>query len=187
MIVIGLFGKMGSGKGIASNILKTSFGFSSFGITDPIKHIVSEYMGIPDYKLWGNSEERTDEIRKALQEFGACGRALQKDIWLKHLIQHIEISRRFTQGRRIVIDDLRYLDEAIELKKRYKAILIQIACPSSYSCVSDPQLREHESEKAVDDINLTRLMDHAIINDGSLHNFHTKVRDLMKEILNENT
>jgi len=187
MIVIGLFGKMGSGKGIASAILKDAFDFTSLGITDPIKQLLKDFLNVPSYKLWGNSEERTEDVRKALQDFGACGRAQKKDIWLKHLILNIEKNRKWTQGERIVVDDLRYLDEAEELKRRYKATLIQIECPSSYSCVSDPKLREHESEKALEDVNLNLLMDYVIVNDSSLEVFREKVVSLMKDILHENT
>jgi len=108
MILIAFTGRMGSGKSTAAKVLE-KLGFKRFSFAAKLKELAEDLF------------EMKDKDRKLLQDFGASMRDIQKDVWAKYLIRKIELyvlQQTVNKGSiRIVVDDLRYLNEAAILRE----------------------------------------------------------------------
>lgn len=117
-IIIGLTGLATSGKGIVSARLLARHGFVVTRFADPIKRMLSAGLGLTNEQLDGFSKQ------EPLRQFGGCTsrhlmqtlgtdwgrRSIHSDIWVN--------AWRMTlpDADRIVVDDLRFPNEALALR-----------------------------------------------------------------------
>jgi len=118
MILVAFTGKMGSGKSTAAKTLE-EFGFERFSFATKLKELAEDLF------------EMKEKDRKLLQDFGSALREIDQDVWVKYLMRKIGLCVfrciEDKQPARIVIDDLRYLNEAHILKQN-GFILVRLIC-----------------------------------------------------------
>jgi hypothetical protein len=192
--VIGVTGKINTGKDTAGDVLK-NLGCISFSFADPLKLCVQELFGFSYESLWGPSECRTSEVRKVLQELGTdiC-RKYRPTIWVDKMRDRLNLCRNegldyynmipeeeIEKATGIVITDVRFPNEAEMLVRDMNAFLIRVHRPNNYAHTEHSASR-HESETAQDLISL----DHIGIdlhNIGTLAEFQLAVRTVGEEII----
>ena len=113
---VGIIGKMGSGKTTAANFLVEKHGFVKMGLADPIRSFVINEIGIkgkedPLYRILAQ-EIGTDVVRKH-----------KSKAWINNLCRRAE-----QETRPIIVDDIRFINEAEELSRR-GWILVYLKCP----------------------------------------------------------
>lgn len=130
-MIIGLGYKARSGKNTVADILKNKYGFLQRAFADHLKLSIHRSLYINPYEedfktkrfpLWGN---RTG--REILQQFGtdAMRNGFDKDIWVKLALYDEEFSPLYVDPVRVSFSDLRFENEATEIKK-LGGILIRI-------------------------------------------------------------
>jgi dephospho-CoA kinase len=143
-----LIGKMASGKTTLANLLVYNLGYNKIALADPIKRVV---YGLANGEnmlelLYKNIFDKVDltidqqdtfiaiceetvqiddtlpKLRKRLQHFGTDGGRdrVAKDIWISCLKADI------ATGGPYVIDDVRFLNEAIGLSSNFEPVLLTI-------------------------------------------------------------
>jgi len=112
---IALTGKMGSGKSTAAKFLE-EYGFRRFSFAAKLKEIAKELFGV----------EGKDRL--LLQMLGESLRKIDIDVWARYLIQQIEVYCAVGMGKcRVVVDDLRYLNEA-RILRAHGFVLVRLIC-----------------------------------------------------------
>lgn len=193
---IALVGKMHEGKSTVAGILAEDYGYGIWHFAMPVKELADAALNhIIDPRL----REMTGKMltptkamnRPFYQGVGARGRAYDPGIWIKQL------GASFSRGgspRGIVIDDMRYLNEAAWTKVREFAV-IRIQRPEDERLASikksfnmdygrDPYewellaMLNHESETEVDKIEWEIL----IKNDEDIPYLREQVRMMMEVI-----
>lgn len=140
MTIIGITGKAGSGKTTAANVLADR-GFKKLSFATPLKEIA---------KAFGCSGEEDDRNRELYQKLGTdVGRWYDKDIWVKKMAQRIldieEASIAYQDQTMIVIDDVRFDNEAMLIKK-LDGFVIELKGSGYYKSGS---LASHASEGGI--------------------------------------
>jgi len=192
--VIGVTGKINTGKDTAADVLK-DLGCITFSFADPLKLCAQELFGFSRESLWGPSELRTSEVRGVLQELGTdiC-RKYRPDIWVDKMRQRINLCREqgldyynmvtedeIDNAGAIVITDVRFPNEAEMLKKEMNAFIIRVHRPNNYAHTTQSAAK-HESETAQDSISLDNISIE-INNIGTLAEFELAVRTIGEEII----
>ncbi|OKI19303.1 hypothetical protein [Streptomyces sp. CB03911] len=189
---IGVIGRARSGKDTAGAWLVDKRGYERVAFADPLREValaldpiisvsvlgwdhgsydtyrLSEHV-IPDG--WEKAKTEEPEIRRTLQHLGASIRAVDPDFWLRAaLAKADEVNHR--SARPVVITDVRYPNEADELRRRGWHLLY-VDRPGI------PHL-DHESEGAL----TAEDGDYTIVNASSLSDylravelFHRRVHD----------
>lgn len=155
MILVGLCGKMNSGKGEVSKILVEKYGFIEMSMADTMKCISRDVFEIHKNILWGGSDKRTPEVRGILQSLGAWGRNNDPDIWVKcwerRLNSYIETEKDplnlvrqlnlpFPQKfLRISVPDIRFPNEAEHLMQRGGYVFRVLRPKNGYTNATDEQ------------------------------------------------
>lgn len=170
--LIGLYSPVPrSGKTFTATILAHN-GFQPLSFAEPIKHMAVEFFMSLGYSrdkslslAWISKEEIIPEIgktsRHVLQTLGTqWGRNwIGEDIWVKSLCL------RATKFNRVIVDDVRFENEANAIKEM----------GGEMWCIKRPSMSmnfQHESEGALDEWG---NFDHTIINDGTLKDFREKI------------
>jgi hypothetical protein len=110
---IAFAGPMCTGKTTLANILVNEFGYYRMAFADKLKEAVLQLFG---------PFEKDDSGRKMLQEFSADIKKWDSQIWIRHLLETAEkmlYDYDYGYGGRakIVVDDLRFMEEYEALKK----------------------------------------------------------------------
>lgn len=126
---IGLVGKAGVGKTTFADILVEKYGFKRLSFAKKLKEVTSIIFGRPVDKA---------RDRWFLQTLGELARAVDSSVWIKHVYREMVALK----NENIVIDDVRYLNEA-EFLRDHGFILIRLY---GRGYVLDPNLASHESE-----------------------------------------
>lgn len=107
---IALVGKICSGKTFVANYLVNNYKFTKYSFADSLKKIAKDYYGM----------KKKD--RKLLQDLSIKMKEIDKNVFVNYLIKKIN------KYDNLVIDDLRFENELIELKKRnFKIIKLKIS------------------------------------------------------------
>ncbi len=126
---------------------------------------------LTDEQLYDNKhKEIVDERwnkspRQLLQETGSLMRSIDKDIFVKNMQYKIDKNKKI-----LVISDIRYDNEA-ELIKSNGGIIIKIMRPDAVTTIHN----KHETEKGISE----NLVDHIVINDGTIEDLHSKIKSLL--------
>lgn len=117
---IGLIGKMHEGKSSVATILAEDYGYSIWHFAEPVKEVADRALAQVVDPFLRDATKKSLVPGKALnrlwyQAMGARGRAYDQDIWIKLLGQRY---LRAGSPRGIVIDDMRFINEAAWAKLR---------------------------------------------------------------------
>lgn len=166
-MLVALRGPVGSGKSTAAGYLASSLGFKRIVFAKPLKDMLRA-VGLTDRELDGDLKERPCDVlmgktpRFALQRLGTeFGRdTIHPDLWISLWLR--EAKPLLDEGRRVVVDDLRFPNEAA-LVHRLGGKIIRIDPPIKSS-------DEHISERN------ELPHDVAIFNEGvSLDDFQARI------------
>ena len=201
-MLVGIKGKIGSGKTTSAKILTEQFYFIEYAMADPIKTIAIT-LGFTKPEVYGTQSERLTPNafwgvsgRHFLQKFGAdvCRDFLptqipeMSDIWVRLFERFLLESR----DKNIIISDVRFLSEEAAIRK-HGGIIIEInrdvpiapePSPNDMDKKDDldgwfkvdvknkPAHEQHKSETEQDQIKA----DYIIPNTGTLEELTTKLK-----------
>jgi hypothetical protein len=134
-MLIGITGRMSSGKSTVADHLVNKHGFSKMGFADSLKDLLASVFSWDRTLLEGETEESrkwretVDEWwakrlgdpsltpRKMLQQWGTevCRQNFNQDIWIASL--EIKLIKALSEGKKIVISDCRFHNEITLIKK----------------------------------------------------------------------
>ena len=164
--VIGISGKAGSGKGVASNYLVAGAGFTLVKFAGPLKTMMRS-LGLGDAHIEGSEKEKPSALlnghtpRWAMQSLGTeWGRdCMGEEFWVNQW--HRIASDVLDFNGFVVADDVRFENEAAAIRQM-GGLVIEFNRPG---ITSDD---DHMSENGV-------TPDLVIINDGSVEDLCTKI------------
>ena len=102
---IAIIGKICSGKSFLANYLVDKYNFTKLSFADPLKKIAKEYYGM------------VNKDRKLLQDLAYKMKEIDNNVFVNYLIKNMN------KYDNIVIDDLRFENELLELKKHNFTII----------------------------------------------------------------
>jgi hypothetical protein len=167
--LIAFSGKARNGKTEGARAIQTLHpNFTILSFATPLKRMAMDQFGLTLDDI-ENKERVVDlgrsqtTVRQLLIDIGKMYRAIDPDFWVKKLWKDVEASVIHGHDH-IVIDDMRFMNEAIFLKE-HGAKLIRVSRPGM---------------KLIDDISETELDDYQhfdarLLNDGSIEDYHSNV------------
>jgi dephospho-CoA kinase len=171
--LIGITGKMGSGKSTVAKIVTRISETKGLHIAGKLKDIIRD-LELP-YK------------REVLQDTGDFFRRWDKLVWIKAVLKEAK-----TSNHGVIIDDIRYNIESDELKKNnYRIIRVyadadkrrkRIAKRDNIDITDEKWINwsNHPTESEIDEINV----DFEINNNKDLKNLEKEIRYILKQITN---
>lgn len=163
-MLIGLGYRNNVGKSSIAKLLNQEFEFQHISFADSLKKAVGEIFGLNERQMYGDLKETDDDYwkltpRYIMQRVGTeCFRKeFSQDIWIKSL-ERKRLSFLERGIKRIVVDDVRFVNEA-EYIKSVGGILIRV--DRSVSDVETGHVSEHE-------LKLYNKWDYVAKNDGEL-------------------
>jgi len=175
MKIIGLIGKLQSGKTTASNFILDYYDAIKLSFGDPVKEMILNAGLCNIEELWG---VKTPFSRLMLQKIGTdiIRKQVDNNFWINKSKEKILKIKNENSNSLIVFDDVRFINEA-ELIKTFDNILIRITRPNiERNNIED----KHDSEIEQDLINVN----YEIINDGDLEQLRNKIINVIKNIEN---
>ena len=135
MKIIGLSGKIGSGKSLVGKYLEKEYGYKLLSFSTPLKKAASDLFSIPLEHFYDSDLKNvTDPFweltpRKILQTLGTeCMRCnFGLDFWTRCM------ELNFKNYKKIVIDDVRFAEEAELVRKYYGTIYRIIRTDNPYT------------------------------------------------------
>jgi len=184
MSIIAFVSGKQSGKTLAANYLCQNYGYVKLSLGDPLKHSLKLIFNFTDEQLWGDKKEIIDEYwgitpRHAMQVIGTdlfrlhMGQEfphIGDNIWVKSLERRI--LEQLQQGHSVVIDDIRFPNEA-ELIRKMGGLLIRITRPNVNQNVNN----QHSSEQSNQQI----ITNYTINNNGSIEHFYDKIESYLNK------
>jgi len=155
-IILGITGKAGSGKDTVANYLVRNHNFVKLHFADPLKDICRKLFRFSEEQLDGSAKENIDprygqSPRWIMQQVGTFFRNIYPSVWIDYLTHKIESLDNGTAALRIVVADVRYLNETTALLRFPDMSLIRIICPDNPK-VLPVGCDEHSSETEQDEI-----------------------------------
>lgn len=145
--VIGIYGKARSGKTTARKYLER-YRCSVMSFADPLKNAIREIFGIPLNELY--TDHKTDRTRWILQFFGTdCCREIEPDIWVRKTNEKIQ-ELQDNGETLVVIDDVRFINEANMLLNNWNATLVKLVGPEDTETLEAH--KQHISETQMDSL-----------------------------------
>jgi hypothetical protein len=151
-MLIGLTGPAGSGKDTVANVLGGYHKFAALSYAKPLKRAASEIFKLPIAHFYDEAlKEVINEAwgmtpRTMLQKLGteACRNGIHQDIWLKSL--QVEANLLFADGYDIVISDVRFENEAAQIRS-LGGVVVHVV--SNRKSRLDATAQAHASEAGV--------------------------------------
>ncbi|MFE0020515.1 hypothetical protein [Amycolatopsis sp. NPDC059021] len=176
---VGIVGRMRAGKDTLARVLVRDHGYTRLAFADPLKAVAhatsplvrsGEYLGdVVDRIGWERAKDAYPEARRFLQRLGVAARdMLGPNVWIKALTDRA----RLVHGGPVVVPDVRFLNEAHELRGR-GFVILRIRRPGLTD--PDPHVSETESDAIRADVTL--------INDSTPDVLSDRVRDLVERYL----
>lgn len=187
-IVIGVSGKIGSGKDEVAKYLVDKYKFLRNSMADPMKEGCKALFGFSDDQLWGDLKAEVDSFwhvtpRRVLQIIGT-------EMFRIHLIQALPeinwIGDNFwvyrwlkwytdSKAERVVVPDIRFLNEALMINNlnngQTKAFVIRV----NRNVAHEKIVAEHKSENDLDDYKFN----YVITNNETIDDLHHKINQIM--------
>lgn len=171
------------GKTLASQYICQKYGYVKFSLADPLKCAIREIFDLTDEQLWGDNKEIVDDYwrvtpRQLMQNIGTdlFRNNIQSyipdigdKIWVK--VAERKIQQYFNQGKCVVVDDIRFPNEA-NMIRNLGGILVRIIRPS----MSPPNIDPHISEQ----MNKSIMVDHVIINQSTIDDYYCEIDKLFQ-------
>jgi len=152
-MLIGICGKMGSGKDtLFLSLLRQSYWYR-YAFADKLKEICTGLFRL---------KKRSEREREILQKVGAFMRSLDKDVWVTYLMDYITRQMRLAPDRNLCITDVRYPNEAeavlnaggiifvLDADQATRKLRIQLRDGMEISDSVWKEMQTHESETMVD-------------------------------------
>ncbi|MFE4681579.1 hypothetical protein ACFRNJ_12175 [Streptomyces sp. NPDC056721] len=176
---IGLHGHAGVGKDTVAKILE-KYGYTPVAFADRLREalyvlnpLVEEGYGGTEYRIqylvdtygWDSVKRNSPEVRRLLQVLGTeVGREMiGQNVWVDSLFKNLEEDKKY------VFTDVRFVNEHQAVDSRL-GLLIKIERPGT-----EPA-NDHKSEQGLPDL----WFDATIVNDGTLKDLNTKVREILR-------
>lgn len=155
---VGIVGRMRSGKDTAAGTLVQNYGYTRLGFADPLKAVAystsplvrdgERLADVVDRLGWERTKDYYPEARRVLQRLGVSARdTLGPDVWIRALTDRV----RLVHGP-VVVPDVRFLNEAAELRVR-GFVILRIRRPGLPG--PDSHLSETESDAIRADVTVT--------------------------------
>lgn len=194
MKLIGLLGPARVGKDTVGQLMVDHHNFRQYAFADPIRKACSEMFGLPVSRFMGNDPDRDKpdpfwgiSPREMLQKLGTEGgrNLFRDDLWIKRAEQEWNIMKvdgflddqsldlPFWNG--MVITDVRFRNEAEWIITQGGSV-VRVFRPNRIRSV-----RDHASEQEIEQCVFT----HKVVNDGSISYLHSKVFNVVQEIMTE--
>jgi len=177
-LLIGLTGFAGHGKTTVANMFKV-YGFQEYALASPLKWACMEIFGLTEEQCFDDEQKKVIDpywdvsSREILQKVGTelfrdrlheaipnLNLGTSNIIWVRNMERHVNKARDANPNARIVISDVRNIDEAKAIK-RLGGYIIRVQNPRIQM---GDAFRLHASEQMVDKIRFEGM----ICNDGSL-------------------
>jgi hypothetical protein len=146
-MLIGLCGKMGSGKTSVGNWLESEKGFLKMAFADGLKNmLLIAGMDTRD-NLWGSNKPTM--TRWLLQKIGTdiIRNQIDNDFWVKALAEDLDFIMKAAPKADIVVDDVRFPNELKAISERF-GIAVWVEIEGEEPTPSSP-LTRHASEVSV--------------------------------------
>ena len=187
-MILGLTGKIGSGKTEIAKYLGEQYGFTRLSFATPLKIACYGIFDLSQEQMFGDLKEVIDTRwnltpRFIMQQMGTevC-RAIHPNTWVMHLERNLKLLSEELEisiiDLNVVIDDVRFTNEADMLLD--KGAIIMKVIRSSYE-ETQSAFEEHISEWEQDSIQVN----HLFLNNGDLDDLKHFV-DIMIETNKEN-
>lgn len=192
-ILVGIIGKMGSGKTTVARYLIENYNFMKISFADPLKKMLLD-VGILSYnELYPT---KTPYARKMLQTIGTdiIRNKIDQDYWVKKFKEKvIEICQLYkpvenNDGNivskpaevRLVVDDIRFPNEFFCVASELNGKIIKVV-RNNNNCYNnfEESFHLHESERYIDMLPYDYLID----NNGSLKNLQDVINLTITKIL----
>jgi hypothetical protein len=174
-MIIGIGGKMCSGKTLVTDYLRNNLNCDIFNFADKLKSVTNDLFGI----------EKKD--RSLLQDVGLKLREINKDVWVDYVFRQFDTNLIESLDEHYVIGDVRFKNE-VEAIHANKGITIYIDRPfesrlatyqSLYGAAPTVQQLGHESESILSDI-----FTYTVNNDSDEHKLYTDIDNIIEFEIN---
>lgn len=183
--LIGISGKLGSGKDTMADLLVAEYGYEKHCFADKVKEIAAIICGIPRDQAF-TREVKSQPMLRGKHTFGEVlqfiGTGMREwicpDVWLMSVLDEWDGRSRW------VIPDVRYINE-VEAIRNLGGVIVRVE--------GDPVgIREHNKDKrdlfSKSETELDHLVpemgfDHVVFNNGSLEKYKYSVRATVKRIV----
>lgn len=183
--IIGINGKIGSGKSTISDMFSYLFKINNidskeFFFAYKLKKMVADLCDV-DFELTMTQEGKNTYIEmydmtlgELLQQIGTNLRdTVNINIWTINLFNQI----KHTSAKYCIISDVRFPNE-LDLIKSNNGISIRITRPDNLTNNKSKRDKNHASEISLDN----HTFDYEIINDGTINELYLKVQELFEKI-----
>lgn len=167
--VIGITGKIGSGKSTVSKYIEENYGFTEYSMAQPLKKI-GELFFFSKTQLYGTQEQKLEEhthwgisAREFLQKIGTelfrehLPKVMPKMKSIGTVWVDLFCLRYKKERKKYVISDVRFLDEA-NVVKELNGIIIRCVRDNNVTSNSGQELT-HKSEQEINRINHDYVLD----------------------------
>ncbi len=186
--VIGITGKMRSGKDTTSEWLVNQYGYVHLSFAAPLKRVCGTLFNFDHDQLYGNKKNVKDDRwygitpREVLQFVGTelfrnnMGRLLpeiKNNFWAECLKREVIV--KLKEGKSVVVSDVRFPNEAEVLRQIHKSTKIYRVNRENRGVDGAVAAQLHSSETEMNGI----VCDHEIENNGTLRELYGKVDDCL--------
>ena len=177
-MIIGLVGKKGSGKDTMADFLVENYHFKQYAYAEPLKKLCQDLFCLTDaqvncHALKETIDERWNKSpRQILQQVGTdlFRKHYDENIWVKILKEKLKME---SKDQNIVVSDIRHQNELDTVTEFKNFVIFRIVRPGHDA--SDPHSTENNT--------LTYENMITIDNNGSIQEFHEKIKKELKHII----
>jgi len=134
-MLVGLAGDDRSGKGSVAELLRDEYGFEIYSMAGAMKQMLGGILLLTREQLYGRERDKPIEgmyrdvsTRDFLLAIGGGARSVMPDVWV--LIMARRLASLLEEGKNVVIDDVRYLNEVWWIKSVGGKVIRLIRTPS---------------------------------------------------------